>query len=268
MSTMAVDRALRGLPLGDEPALGAPAGAIEQLSWPDAGAAAVMSRAVDSRLRVLDAAVQCVSRFGVSKTTVEDVAQEARLGRATLYRLFPAGREEILNRMVSREIALLFTRLAARLSGIDDYEERIVVAMTGAAAELAAHGALAVVLEHEPEIVLPHVSFAELDSLLDVAASFFAPYLDGLLEPEDARRAGEWITRLVLSYTACPDGRSHPAGTADGGRTRPFAIHLEPLPEARVRAIVRNFVMPGIRAMGEPAARRHGPTTTASTVTR
>ena len=33
-------------------------------------------RAADSRARVLNAAARCVARFGISKTTVEDVARE------------------------------------------------------------------------------------------------------------------------------------------------------------------------------------------------
>jgi AcrR family transcriptional regulator len=140
----------------------------------------------------------------MSKTTVEDIAREAHLSRATLYRFFPHGREEIMATMVEREVGGFFRKLAARLEGVDDYEERIVVAMTASAEQLVAHEALGFVLAHEPELLLPHVLFAELDQLLDTAAAFFAPYLAGLLEPEDARRAAEWVTRLVLSHVLCP----------------------------------------------------------------
>jgi len=208
-------------------------------------------RASDSRARVLQAAVRCVARFGISKTTVDDVARQARLSRATLYRLFPGGREEIIETMVAREMQACFSRLAGRLDGIDDYEERIVVAMTGAAEELVAHEALGFVLAHEPELVLPHVSFAELDRLLEIASAFFAPYLAGLLEPEDARRAGEWVTRLVLSHVACPPGSAVDpwSGPRTSALGTPFAIHLEVLPEERARWLVQSFVMPGIRVL-------------------
>ena len=211
-------------------------------------------RAADSRARVLNAAARCVARFGISKTTVEDVAREARLSRATLYRLFPGGRDEIVETMVATEMRAFFARLAARLEGIDDYEERIVVAMMAAGEELVAHEALGFVLAHEPELVLPHVSFAELDRLLEIASAFFAPYLAGLLEPEDARRAGEWVTRLVLSHVACPSNAVDPWSVlpADSSRAaggRPLALHLSPLPEQRARWLVRTFVMPGLRVL-------------------
>jgi len=215
-------------------------------------------RTADSRARVLDAAVRCVARFGISKTTVEDVAREARLSRATLYRIFPGGRDEIVETMVATEMRAYFARVAARLEGVEDYEERIVVAMVVGGEELVAHRALRFVLAHEPGLVLPHVSFAELDRLLETASAFFAPYLAGLLAPEDARRAGEWVTRLVLSHVACPTGAVDPWSvlpTNGGAVGTPFALHLVPLPEERARWLVRTFVMPGIRVLTAGASR-------------
>ena len=37
----------------------------------------------------LDAALACVARVGVAKTTLDDVAKEAGCARATVYRCFP-----------------------------------------------------------------------------------------------------------------------------------------------------------------------------------
>jgi AcrR family transcriptional regulator len=210
---------------------------------------------VDSRDRVLEAALRCVARFGMSKTTVEDIAREARLSRASLYRFFPGGREEIVATMVEREVREYFRALASRLDGIDDYEERIVIAMTLAADLLVAHEALGFVLAHEPELVLPHVAFSGLDQVLDVAAAFLAPYLVGVLDPEDARRAAEWVSRLVLSHVICPPS-SIPRSTSElrtdsfrGALGTPFALHPEPLSKERARWLVRTFIMPGIRAL-------------------
>jgi len=108
--------------------------------------AAPSPRAADSRARVLEAALRRVARFGISKTTVEDIAREAHLSRATLYRFFPGGRDEILATMVEREVRGFFWSLGARLDGVGDYEERIVIAMTIAADQLVAHEALGFVL--------------------------------------------------------------------------------------------------------------------------
>jgi AcrR family transcriptional regulator len=235
--------------------VGSPGGAAGVVGSGSAG-----SPGLDSRARVLDAALRCVARFGISKTTVEDVAREAHLSRASLYRFFPGGRDEILAMMVEREVRGFFRTLGEHLDGIDDYQERIVIAMTLAAEQLVMHEALGFVLAHEPELVLPHVSFAGLDNVLDTAAAFFAPYLVGLLEPEDARRAAEWVTRLVLSHVICPPSPvtglwSEPRTNSFRGAVgTPFALHPEPLSEDRARWLAAMFIMPGIRALTDASA--------------
>ena len=44
-----------------------------------------------TRVRIVDAALRCLARQGIAKTTVDDIAREAGLSRATLYRAFPGG---------------------------------------------------------------------------------------------------------------------------------------------------------------------------------
>ncbi len=43
------------------------------------------------RERLLQATYDCVARWGLAKTTVEDAAREAGVSRATVYRYFPGG---------------------------------------------------------------------------------------------------------------------------------------------------------------------------------
>ncbi len=216
------------------------------------------SRAADSKARVTGAALKCIARFGVSKTTVDDIAREARYSRATIYRLFPGGRDEIVSSMVASQVDSFFASIASRLEGIDEISDQLVVAMVAAADLIAAHEALGFVMAYEPELVLPHLSFRELDGLLRVTSSFLAPYLMTLLKPEDARRVGEWITRLVVSHVACPGtdvsasgAAAYAAGTASLGAASesPFAIHAQPISEERARWLVETFVMPGIETL-------------------
>ena len=51
---------------------------------------------VDSRDRVCAGAYECIARFGLAKTTVDDVARASRVSRATIYRMFPGGRDQVL----------------------------------------------------------------------------------------------------------------------------------------------------------------------------
>jgi AcrR family transcriptional regulator len=53
------------------------------------------SPATDMRVRLCEAALACIERVGLAKTTLEDVATEASVSRQTIYRYF-ADRDELL----------------------------------------------------------------------------------------------------------------------------------------------------------------------------
>jgi AcrR family transcriptional regulator len=46
--------------------------------------------------RVLDATKSCCERFGFAKLSIDDVAAEAGVSRATIYRLYPGGKDVLL----------------------------------------------------------------------------------------------------------------------------------------------------------------------------
>lgn len=206
---------------------------------------------VSSRARVLDAALACVARFGVTKTTIEDVAREARLSRATLYRVFPGGRDELVAALVSREVDRFFSVLTRRMDGCPNLADKLETFLTSSSAQLAAHDGLRVVLGHEPEIVLPYLSFAHFDRVLAVCARFLETYLSPPLGAEDARRVGEWLVRLVLSSALCPPGEVEAAVSLDSARplasTRP--VRLEEIPQPTAGRLVKNFLLPGIEVL-------------------
>lgn len=206
---------------------------------------------VSSRARVLDAAFACVARFGVTKTTVEDVAREARLSRATLYRVFPGGRDELIGALISREVDSFFSALATRMDECSGIGERLGVFLTSSSAQLADHDALRVVLGHEPELVLPFLSFTNFESVLEVFADFLEPYLSPPLEAEDARRVGEWLVRLVLSLALCPPAEVEKA--VFPGVAQPFTptrpVRLEQIPAETAGRLVKSFLLPGIEVL-------------------
>ena len=65
----------------------------------------------DTRLQVLRGAYDSIARRGMAKTTVEDVAAASGVSRATIYRLFPGGKEELLRDTVGWEMDRFFLDL-------------------------------------------------------------------------------------------------------------------------------------------------------------
>jgi AcrR family transcriptional regulator len=197
------------------------------------------TRLTDQRRRLVEAALSCIARFGLAKTTLDDVARTAGCSRATLYRAFPGGKEALLQAVVDTEVARLFSQLALSMGEAEDLEEVLVAGMVGAARAVSGHGALGFLLAHEPEVVLPHLAFEHHDRLLEVAAGFAAPFLERWLDDDEAVRLSQWAARIVLSYLVCP---------AEG---------VDPSDPADVRWLVRSFVLPaaGCGSSGQLAGR-------------
>ena len=78
-----------------------------------------------ARERLLDAAEECFSQFGASKTSIEDVARQAKVSRSTVYRYFE-GRNELLAAAYMRENAAVFDRVKVLMAEPGTFAERVV----------------------------------------------------------------------------------------------------------------------------------------------
>ena len=185
---------------------------------------------------MIDGALACIARQGVAKTTLDDVARQAGCSRATVYRAFPGGKDGVLAAVVDTEVSRFFSALADRMGQADDLEDVLVVGMTEAARRVVDHGALSFLLSYEPEVVLPQLAFARMDDVLATASAFISPFLGRWLDHDESARVAQWATRIVMSYLACP---------AEG---------VDLTSATDVRVLVRTFVLPGIRSLGERCA--------------
>ena len=84
-----------------------------------------------TRVRIVDATLRCLARQGLAKTTIDDIAREAKLSRATLYRTFPGGKDAIVAAVVETEVARLFSSLAVVMGEAADLEDVLVAGMVG-----------------------------------------------------------------------------------------------------------------------------------------
>lgn len=150
--------------------------------------------------RVVDAMLECIGRWGLAKTTADDVARTAGISRATLYRTFPGGMDVVFDAVIRHETGRFFQTVTARLDDTDTLEDLLVVGIVEAARFLQGHQALEYVLTHEPERVLPTFSVDRLSRAHDVAAGFVAPHLARF----DAAAHAEWVVRNFFSYALNP----------------------------------------------------------------
>jgi hypothetical protein len=117
--------------------------------------------------------------------------------------------------------------LAGRLDAAASLSDALASAMSGAATMIRDHQPLQFLLTYEPEKVLPLLAFGRCDEVLRGVSNATAPHLSRWL-PDDAERAAEWATRLVLSYLSVP--------TAEVDMTD----------EASVRSLLQTFVLPAL----------------------
>ena len=156
---------------------------------------------VDVRAR--EAVLACIGRFGLAKTTIDDIAREAGCSRATLYRYFD-GKPEIVGSAVTAEHARIAAVVIAAGRAAPTFADAVVAAVVAGARELRNHDALQFLLAHEPEAVLGHLAFGPGDRVLIAVGDAIAPAFDRWLAPHDATRAGDWLARLVRSYVLMP----------------------------------------------------------------
>lgn len=154
--------------------------------------------------RALDAVFELVARWGVAKTTLGDVARAAGMSRATLYRAFPGGKDEIFALLAQREAGRFLAVVGEAIDAAPDATTALVDALHAAAVRLDGHAAIRYVLDHEPELAVPVLGFGEMDRLLRLARRAVAPRLVRVLPADDAGWAAEWLCRLFLSALVNP----------------------------------------------------------------
>src|SRR6202044_1497062 len=130
----------------------------------------------DVRERLLQATYDCVARWGLGKTTVEDAAREAGVSRATVYRYFPGGRDELISAVVGWEFARFFLRLYEEVHGAETLQEVMERGLMFPPRSMVEPVVLQRILATEPDVFLPRLT-VEANQTHTLIADFLSPYL-------------------------------------------------------------------------------------------
>ena len=157
-----------------------------------------------ARERLVDAAEGCIDRFGVAKTTLEDVAKAADVSRATVYRYF-RNRDELMLAVILRELDRSYEQSLDDFAGAVRTPEEAARAIVDAAVYLLetirSNPKLQLFLDTEGAAAINGAS----EAFFAAVAEDLRPYLEpaqaaGAIRPElDVLEMVEWILRTILS---------------------------------------------------------------------
>jgi AcrR family transcriptional regulator len=163
----------------------------------------------EPRRRVLEGAYECIARRGMAKTTVDDVAAASGVSRATIYRLFPGGKDEVLRETVGWAMERFFLQLGEELGDAPDFPTFLERALPLARRELRDHAVLQKVLETEPDRLNALITVQQHRVIVAIAA-YFRPLLERdraagrVATDADLDECAEYVARMSLSLIASP----------------------------------------------------------------
>jgi len=186
---------------------------MSRLRWGDEAPTDTAS----ARERLVDAAEACIDRFGLAKTTLEDVARGAAVSRATVYRYF-ANRDELMLAVLLRDLE------RSREHELDEFFEdatdpesfgrALIEAAVYLLSAIRSSPKLQLLLQREGPNFTSTISGAS-EGLFRQWIGDVAPYLAhaqgaGMLRAElDPAETAEWILRIILSLLTIEGPRHH-----------------------------------------------------------
>lgn len=164
----------------------------------------------ETAARILDAALDRFATFGIRRTTMDDIAEAAGIGRATVYRRF-GGRDEIVRAVVLRELARFIAEVDAVVQAIDDPVERFTEGFVAMLRAARTNDLLRRMLDVEPQLVLPALT-VEAGSAVALCREYLVGELgrsqvDGEIRADvDVEVVAELLVRLCQSLLLTPNG--------------------------------------------------------------
>jgi AcrR family transcriptional regulator len=175
----------------------------------------------------LDAAARCMARHGIGRTSVQDVARELNINRATVYRNVGSV-DDMVRLLVARELRTMLSvvrdlELNARVDG-----PKVIVQLVAAVVRYTRnHPVVAKVLSDEPELIGPFL-ITYLPDVVRRVAEVVTPVIEwaqrtGTLAKRDPGIMAEWLVRTAAS------------------------LILDPLPDDTLEAFLCELLLPALK---------------------
>ncbi|MFD7708533.1 TetR family transcriptional regulator [Streptomyces sp. NPDC059785] len=179
--------------------------------------------------RILDAALEQFTTFGLRRSSVDDVAKRAGVSRVTVYRRFQT-KDGLVEACLLREGSRFFQKLDSAVASLPTMEDRVVEGFVVVLRYTRAHPLFGGLLRLEPEVVLPYLT-VQGGPALAAATDYLAAHLSRAQQTEgrpgsDCRPVAELMVRVAVSFLLNP------------------ASSIELDDEAQARAFARRYLAP------------------------
>jgi len=156
---------------------------------------------------LLDAVERCLTRFGLRRTSMSDIARELGVARTTLYRQV-GSLEEAISLVTSRRFHAFLDELVVLSAGginVETFVGVIVRTVRTALDDPVAQR----VLRDEPELLGEYLAGGSLQVLAQQITGLLTPVLAaaaaaGVIHTTDPAMTAGWLVRIVLSLGAVP----------------------------------------------------------------
>lgn len=208
---------------------------VRRLTEPDPAVLAQVDNPDEITTRILAATLEQAELVGIRRTTMEDVARRSGVGRATLYRRFPA-KAALIDAVVLAEARRYLEGSAQARAHATTFEDRMVYSTVFSVTFMREHTLLKKLLRTEPETILPSLTIdagAILDYVTENSVGLLRSELYDTATTTEAqerhlRTVAELHARLTLSFIVTPH----------------TSINLATIDDTR--AYVSNYLMPMI----------------------
>jgi AcrR family transcriptional regulator len=159
----------------------------------------------ETRQRILGAALTVMSRYGLARLALEDVAREARVSRQTVYR-YVGSRDGLIAATIVREEEAFFARMRQAAGQHDELRPALEASIVAALTMAREHPLLDRLLATEPEALLPFLTdgsgpvLAAARPVVVEVLGHHVPHLVGA----DLERVADAASRLIVSYAISP----------------------------------------------------------------
>ena len=164
--------------------------------------------------RILDSARSLYIEYGLRRTTMEDVAKRAGMGRATLYRRF-SEKDQLFKAVIFRELQRHLVIIENAIKDASSALEALLEAFVQFCGLVNRNEVLQRLLKTEPDHVLPYLT-TDFSLIMSFSRHYLAAQIEraqkiGHIRAGDAQVMSEMLLRLTQSLMLSPEGVINPA---------------------------------------------------------